>query len=452
MASDHMDVIGLPFDVPGSWKKSRLSQHCQFVRDGDWIESKDQGGDAYRLLQISNIGVGEFVETGNYRWITAETFQRLNCTEVRDDDVLVARMPEPTGRAWHVAALPYRAVTAVDVAIIRAHTEDLDPRFLAYFLNSPACLALVKSLTTGTTRLRIRRADIERLQIPLPPPPEQRAIAHILGTLDDKIQLNQRMSATLEAMAHALFKSWFVDFDPVRAKAEERETGLPENLAALFPDRLVESEHGEVPQGWTVVTLPTIIDVNPSRPLRKGEVAPYLDMANMPTRGHAPDRVIDRPFGSGMRFMNGDTLVARITPCLENGKTAFVDFLAEEQVGWGSTEYIVLCPRDRVPPPFGYLLARDERFREFCIQHMTGTSGRQRVPASALDHYELVCPPGEDVLLAFGGIVLPLFTRSSMAVREARTLTALRDALLPKLVSGELRVSDAERVQEQIAS
>ena len=150
---------------------------------------------------------------------------------------------------------------------------------------------------------------------------EQRAIAHILGTLDDKIELNRRMNATLEAMARALFKSWFVDFDPVRAKMEGRDTGLPKDIADLFSDRLVESELGEIPEDWSLVPLPELLEVNPPRPLRRGEIAPYLDMANMPTSGHAPDSVIERAFGSGMRFANGDTLMARITPCLENGKT-----------------------------------------------------------------------------------------------------------------------------------
>ena len=270
---------------------------------------------------------------------------------------------------------------------------------------------------------------------------EQRAIAHILGTLDDKIELNRRMNETLEEMARALFKSWFVDFDPVRAKMERRDTGLPPDVADLFPDRLVESELGEIPEGWEVVPLPEMIEVNPPRSLRKGEVAPYLDMANMPTRGHVPDTVIDRPFGSGMRFTNGDTLVARITPCLENGKTAYVDFLPHDRIGWGSTEYIVMRPMPPLPNEFAYCLARSAGFREFAIQNMTGTSGRQRVPAQALSQFLFPSPP-EPIAARFGKVVQPLFTRASKAVRESRTLANLRDTLLPKLVSGELRVGE----------
>lgn len=169
----------------------------------------------------------------------------------------------------------------------------------------------------------------------------------------------------------------------------------------------------------------------------------------MPTRGHAPDQVVDREFGPCMRFVNGDTLVARITPCLENGKTAFVDFLAKGQVGRGSTEYIALRPKAPLPPEFAYCLARSDGFKDFAIQSMTGSSGRQRVPAQALEHFKLAIGP---VPLAqqFGRSVGPLFERSSHAVAESRTLAALRDTLLPKLISGELRVQAAEQLIEEI--
>ena len=140
---------------------------------------------------------------------------------------------------------------------------------------------------TGVPKTNV--AYLRGFPIPLPPLAEQKAIAHILGTLDDKIELNRRMNETLEAMARALFKSWFVDFDPVRAKAEGRDPGLPKHLADLFPDSFEESELGEIPKGWRITPLPEVVEVNPPRTVGRGEVAPFLDMANMPTRGHSPD-------------------------------------------------------------------------------------------------------------------------------------------------------------------
>lgn len=317
--------------------------------------------------------------------------------------------------------------------------EDIDRTFFYYLLRylRPNFVGIARNKqTTGLGH--VTRRDLENIEAAFPALGEQRAIAQILGTLDDKIELNRRMNETLEAIARALFKSWFVDFDPVRAKSEGRDPGLPPHLADPFPASFEDSELGEIPKGWRVAPLPEVVKVNPPRPLRRGAVEPYLDMANMPTRGHSPDSVVNRPFGSGMRFRNGDTLVARITPCLENGKTAYVDFLEPDQVGWGSTEYIVLRPESPLPNEYAYCLARSSGFREFAIQSMTGSSGRQRVPAESLAHFPTVSPSAEIAQL-FGRVVRPLFARTFTTSGQSRTLAVLRDALLPMLVSGEMR-------------
>ena len=326
----------------------------------------------------------------------------------------------------------------------------LDRKYLYAFLRSAGFHAQLATRAGETDMAPYVSLTSQRaLSVTLPPLPEQRAIAHILGTLDDKIELNRRMNETLEAMARALFNSWFVDFDPVRAKAEGRDPGLPKPLADLFPARLVDSELGEIPEGWEVAPLPEAVDINPTRGLRKGVVAPYLDMANMPTHGHSADEVVAREFGSGMRFVNGDTLVARITPCLENGKTAFVDFLQEGQVGWGSTEYIVLRPKSPLPEEYAYCLARSAEFRDFAIQSMTGSSGRQRVQAESFTHFRVAVPP-RPIAEAFGRAIKPTFARASAAIRESRSFSAVRNALLPKLISGELRVRSLEPSSKEI--
>ena len=332
---------------------------------------------------------------------------------------------------------------------VRLDPDKGDPRYYFYYLQSHHGRAAIRSIVEqGAGASGIRGSDLQALSVQWRPINEQRAIAHILGTLDDKIELNRRMNETLEAMARALFKSWFVDFDPVRANAEGRDPGLPQPLADLFPDSFEDSELEEIPRGWGVARLTDLIDVNPTRALRKGVEAPYLDMANMPTQGHSPDEVVNRAFGSGMRFVNGDTLVARITPCLENGKTAFVDFLKTAEVGWGSTEYIVLRPKFPLPEEFAYCLARSAEFRDFAIQSKTGSSGRQRVPADSLTHFRVVTAP-KPIAELFGRLIKPLFARASAATREGRTLSALRDTLLPKFISGELRVKGAEKLIEE---
>ncbi len=361
-------------------------------------------------------------------------------------DVVLSRRCNPGETGFVPPGLEF--ALGQNLVLLRSNGQRVFKPFLRWICRGPQWWEQVaKYINVGAVFDSLKCADIPEFELPIPPIPEQRAIAHILGTLDDKIELNRRMNETLEAMARALYKSWFVDFDPVRAKMEGRDTGLPRDIADLFPSRLVDSEIGEIPEGWKVATLAERIEVNPRRPLRKGQVAPYLPMAKMPTRGHMPDSVAVRPFGSGMRFANGDTLVARITPCLENGKTAYVDFLADGEIGWGSTEYIVLRPQPPLPKPFAYCLARSSSFRMFAVQNMSGTSGRQRVSPAALRGFLLVEPPGQ-LAGRFGEVAGPLFERARNRGHESRILAALRDALLPKLISGSIRVGRSATKKE----
>lgn len=332
----------------------------------------------------------------------------------------------------------------IDTAYYVVPKSELDLRWLYYAIKHHK----LGEIDDGSPIPSTTRAAVYIREVKIPASPEQKAIACILGAFDDKIELNQRRNWTLEAIARAIFQSWFIDFDPVKANASgHKPAGLSKEIAALFPASFQDSELGEIPQGWQARPLPDVFFVNPTRSLSKGTLAPYLDMSNMPTQGPSPDSWVMREMGSGMKFINGDTLVARITPCLENGKTAYVDFLADGEVAWGSTEYIVLRPKGTIPPIFAYLLARTDNFRSFAIQQMTGSSGRQRVPSDSLSKYQLVTPGIDSPLFQhFGKLVAPMFDRIKVDAEECRTLAALRDALLPKLISGELRVPDAERI------
>ena len=403
----------------------------------------------YALIRSQNVLNDGFCRDG-LAYIGEQHASDLAGVEVLNRDVLLNITGDSVARACQVDRRILPARVNQHVAIIRPDPTKLDPGFLRYFLVFRETQAKLLAWSgSGGTRKALTKAMIEAFDVQAPGDvSEQRAIARVLRTLDDKIELNRRMNETLEAMARTLFKSWFVDFDPVRAKARGRDTGLPQGVAELFPERLVDTEMGAVPAGWEIARLSELMGINPKRPLRRGKYAPYLPMAKMPTRGHVPDSVDVRPFGSGMRFANGDTLVARITPCLENGKVAYVDFLNDNEVGWGSTEYIVLKPHPPLPDQFAYCLARSTRFRGFAIQNMSGTSGRQRVPVAAVRGFLVVVPPVE-LTTRFGRIAEPLFQRASMVDRESRTLAALRDTLLPKLVSGEIRVARSATTRKE---
>jgi type I restriction enzyme S subunit len=171
--------------IPEGWGVHQFSDVCNSIMDGDWIETKDQGGDDYRLLQVSNIGVGEFRETGKFRYISQETFERLNCTEVKEGDILISRMPKPIGRSWLVGQMPWRMITAVDVAIVRTNEKVLDTFYCVHLLNSSSILKLAETLATGTTRPRITRRSISAMTILVPPPFIQQKYSELVSIMYD---------------------------------------------------------------------------------------------------------------------------------------------------------------------------------------------------------------------------------------------------------------------------
>ena len=407
-------------------------------------------GGATSLIRSQNIYNEGFHRDGLV-YIDDDQSAELRNVEVKPDDVLLNITGDSVARCCQVAADVLPARVNQHVAIIRPQPKSLDARFLRYVLVSHEYQSRLLALASaGATRPALTKLMIEELDIPSPPLAEQKAIAAVLGALDDKIELNRRMNATLEAMARALFQSWFVDFDPVRAKLDGRPpAALDPATAALFPEHLEDSPLGHIPKGWTAQRLPDAIEVNPRRTLKSGTIAPYLDMKNLPTQGHSAEEVIDREFTSGTKFQNGDTLLARITPCLENGKTGYVDFLEDGQVGWGSTEYIILSPKPPLPPQFGYLLARSDALRTHAIQNMTGTSGRQRVPSECFNTFWLAVPP-PSIARRFDELTAPLMAKIKANSTESRTLATLRDTLLPKLLSGELSVAGIESKLEAV--
>lgn len=319
--------------------------------------------------------------------------------------------------------------------------EDFDFLFVYYLLKNN--VEYLKQHATGSTFQELSGSTLKALKFRLPEDKkQQQKISSILSSLDDKIELNRKMNETLEEMARAIFKSWFVDFDPVHAKARgEEPSGMPDEIASLFPSEFVHSEqlNNPIPKGWLVKPLKELIDFNPVRKLLKGSVVPYVEMSSLPEQGMSIKSFYEREFKSGSKFVNGDTLFARITPCLENGKTAFVDCLKDSEVGWGSTEFIVMRSKDGIGEFFSYLVARSDWFRTVAIGSMTGSSGRQRASKEALEELLVVVPSGT-VFKAFNDIVEKIPEKIKSSHRESQTLTKLRDSLLPKLISGEIEV------------
>lgn len=303
-------------------------------------------------------------------------------------------------REVHLADKPF---FVIDTAFYTKQLNEMsDTLFMYYWFKNVD----INSMDSGSAIPSTSRDEVYELEIHLPPLSEQRAIASVLSDLDDKIDLLHRQNQTLEQMAETLFRQWFVE------EADER---------------------------WEIGVLSDIADLNPTYNLSKGSLAPYLEMKNVSSNTFNPEKWYNREFTSGMKFQNGDTLLARITPCLENGKTCHVTFLNNGEVGWGSTEYIVM----RMKKPFhsfiSYLIAKNTDFRDYAITSMSGSSGRQRAQASVLAEYTIVIPD-EQSIDQLNQQLIPILDKLNINANQIRNLENLRDTLLPKLMSGEVRV------------
>ncbi|WP_417546653.1 restriction endonuclease subunit S [Marinobacter sp.] len=432
--------------MSSEWALIKLNELCLKITDGAHQSPKSVavGKPMASVKDLTRFGV----DISTARHISEDDFYALVRQGCQPEvgDVLIAKDGNSALDTVCVVDSGLDAVLLSSVAILRPDQSKINSHYLKHYLSSPDVIDYLKSnFISGAAIPRVVLKDFKKAEIRVPPLSEQGAIASVLDAFDNRITLLCETNATLEAIAQALFKSWFVDFDPVRAKAEGRQPeGMDAATAALFPDSFEESELGLVPKGWVVKALADAYEINPTRKLKKGDPARYLDMASVATQGHVVDGVVDREMGSGTKFTNGDTLLARITPCLENGKTAYVDFLDSDQVGWGSTEFVVLRPKAPLPSYHGYLLARHTAFRDYAIQSMSGTSGRQRIQNDLLGRYP-VAVPAPEVAEAFAGFVQSAQRKIAANQSQAQTLTHLRDTLLPRLISGQLRLPDTAK-------
>lgn len=436
--------------MPSEWKHTSLRDAGVTLVDCDHRTppAVDSG---FPYVSIPQLRQGR-IEIDDARKITAEHFEEwTRKAKPQAYDVVLSRRCNPGETAFVAPHMEF--ALGQNLVLLRADGTNVYPPFLRWLVRSPDWWGEVERfINVGAVFNSLKCADIPKFVLPIPELAEQQPIADTLGSLDDKIALLRETNATLEAIAKTLFKSWFVDFDPVRAKRDGRgPEGMPPEVADLFPGEFEDSALGEIPKGWRAERLDEACEINPSRRVSKGVEALYLEMSAIPTTGHRPEWPVARAFSSGTKFINGDTLLARITPCLENGKTAFVDFLPEATVGWGSTEYIVLRPKSPLPHYWAYLLCRYQPFRQFAIQAMVGTSGRQRVEVSRLAQY-LVAVPDERVANAFASIVEPLRAKIAANDEAAKSLAALRDTLLPRLMSGKLRIPQAEALTEEVTA
>lgn len=324
--------------------------------------------------------------------------------------------------------------------------EDVAPEFLYYWLKLST--TELERHASGTTFRELPGSSLKKIRLHLPPPEEQRAIAEVLGSLDDKIELNRRMSETLDEMAQALFRSWFVDFGPVHAKAKGQSSGLPRNLDVLFPDSFEGSELGDIPVGWQATTLGRIShkpQYGYTQSARDEDVGPrFLRITDINKKpwvdwGSVPHCEIGEGDYEKYRLQKGDVLIARMA---DPGHGCMI----EEEPNAVFASYLI---RFRpVDVRYGRLLQywlRSDGYWQLVGGRGAGTT-RRTLNAKVLGEFPLVIPP-IPVLDSFREQVTNLRTRIVANVKEARVLRSLRDTLLPRLLSGELRVLATEQPQ-----
>jgi type I restriction enzyme S subunit len=419
------------------------------IGDGYRAKNEELGGDGLIFLRAGHV-TDTHIDFDGVERFYAKLEPRVRAKLAKPGDAVITTKGNSTGRTTFVLPSMPPFVYSPHLSYWRS----LDPNriaggFLRYWCRGSEFktqLAGMKASTDMAPYLSL--VDQKRLEITLPPVREQRAIAHILGTLDDKIELNRQMNETLEAMSRALFKSWFVDFDPVRAKTEGRDPGLPKPLANLFPDSFEDSELGEIPRGWEIKSIGDLADVvGGTTPSTKEQsyweggthawaTPKDLSALSVPVLLDTERRITDAglsQIGSGL-LPKGTVLLSSRAP---------IGYLAVAEIPVAINQgFIAMTPKAGTSNLFLLLWAS--------IAHeeiVTRANGSTFLEISKANFRPIpVVTPSIDVMQAFEQPARSIYERIVACTRESRSLATLRDTLLPKLISGELRISDAEKL------
>ena len=444
MASEWRDTAyGL---INADFAENRLADLCdpksgiQTGPFGSQLHKKDYVSIGTPIITVEHLGENRILHEG-VPCVSENDRLRLSKYWLKKGDIVFSRVGSVDRRAlvrdtedgWLFSGRCLR---------VRPNANLIDAGFLSYFYGLPSFKEHMRSVAVGATMPSLNTQILSDIRVPHPKSlEEQRAIAHILGTLDDKIELNRRMNVTLEAMARALFTSWFVDFDPVRAKMEGRDTGLPKDIADLFPARLVASELGEIPKGWKVGTLEDVASLNPESWSTRNapEEIIYVDLSN--TKWGYIEKVETYPWKAapsrGRRVLrHGDTIVGTVRP--GNGSFSLMgrDGLT------GSTGFAVLRPKTPSDAELVWCAATSQDNIDR-LAHLADGGAYPAVRPEAVAATKL---PLADFATrgAFSSVAASLLNQVDANKQQSHTLADLRDTLLPRLISGELRAKQIE--------
>lgn len=403
-----------------SWGTIRFGDlYSTESRNGLTKPSKIRGS-GYKMINMGELFANDRIYDIPMELAPLKDTEKINA-KIEIGDLLFARQSlvlEGAGKCSIVMEVSPLTVFESHLIRVRLDRKRALPMFYYYYFKSP--LSPMASIVSQCAQAGIRGSDLQELNVIFPPLYIQNKIAQMLSYYDDLIENNQKQIKLLEEAAQRLYKEWFVDL--------------------RFPGHETTPIVDGIPEGWSMCTAGNVIEFNPKTPLKKGCIKQSVPMTALSTSSMVlnSSEFTMTESNSGAKFRNGDTLLARITPCLENGKTAFVAGITSEEGAVGSTEFIVMRAK-KINPYMVYLLARTEEFRKTAINSMTGSDGRQRAQVDKIMQFPYLLAP-QSTLEAFSQLVEPIFEQVYLKNSQIAQLSQARDRLLPKLMSGEIEV------------
>jgi len=429
--------------MAGEWRLGTLGDlikcgdaHLQTGPFGTALKATEYSTSGVPLISVGEVRHGYFEITDNTPRVSTKTTERLPKFVLKADDIVFGRkggidrnaIVKSQQNGWFLGS------DGIRLRLSAKHSS----LFFSYQMRSPTTRAWLLQHCEGTTMPSLNQDILGRVPIVLPPLSEQKRIAHILGTLDDKIELNRRMNATLEAMARALFQSWFVDFDPVQRNAEG---GGQRPDDSLFPDSFEDSEPGEIPMGWRCSDIADVCDINGWTLSKKDELTnlEYVEISEV-NRGDISNISNysrgDEPSRARRRLRHGDTVLSTVRP--DRGSYFLALNPPDNRVA--STGFAVLTP---TKAPWSYVhaaMTQPEVFEH--LGHVADGGAYPAVRPEIVGGWKVAIPDNKQILDAFHRTCAPLFEKAEANRLQSRTLATLRDTLLPKLLSGELCLTE----------
>lgn len=395
-----------------------ISSNIQTGPFGSQLHQSDYSEIGIPVVMPKDLLNGKIYEDSIAR-VMEDHVNRLSRHKIEIGDILYSRRGD-VGRCAYATENESGWLCGTGCLRVTIDIKKADSKYVFYRLQMPETIGWVVNHAVGSTMLNLNTSILSEVPLKLPSLEEQKSVVNILSAYDDLIENNQKQIKLLEEAAQRLYKEWFVDL--------------------RFPGYEDVKVVDGVPEGWKRCSLNDVITFNPKVALDKSRIKQYVPMSALSTNSMVlnSSEYTTTLSNSGSKFQNGDTLLARITPCLENGKTAFVFGIDSDEGAVGSTEYIVMRSKE-LNPYMVYILARTDDFRQYAVNSMSGSDGRQRVQVDKLMAYPFLKPTA-CIIEMFAKLADPIFTQIYTKNEQNIELQKARDRLLPKLMSGELEV------------